>query len=124
MKIIHRADRPTFLRYISCAISKKAQLSFRVLDQVEFYLLSRAFSGKVQRNVCRTVEQLPWKMVPRGGFEAKEIWLCFQIVDTHTRAGIANKNTNKIFLWIGSVPGYRSIRSMPSDPNLISEAER
>ncbi|TIO06095.1 hypothetical protein [Mesorhizobium sp.] len=63
-------------------------------------------------------------MVPRGGFEAKEIWLCFQIVDTHTRAGIANKNTNKIFLWIGSVPGYRSIRSMPSDPNLISEAER
>ncbi|WP_210237044.1 hypothetical protein, partial [Mesorhizobium sp. M8A.F.Ca.ET.213.01.1.1] len=64
------------------------------------------------------------KMVPRGGFEAKEIWLCFQIVDAHTRAGIANKNTNKIFLWIGSVPGNRSIRSMPSHPNLISEAER
>jgi hypothetical protein len=42
MKIIQRADRPTFLRYISCAISKKARLSFRVLDQVEFYLRSRA----------------------------------------------------------------------------------
>lgn len=68
--------------------------------------------------------QLPWKMVPRGGIKAKEIWLCFQIVGTHARAGIANKNTNKIFLWIGSVPGYRAIRSMPLQLNLISEAER
>ncbi|SJM28986.1 hypothetical protein BQ8482_110916 [Mesorhizobium delmotii] len=37
--------------------------------KVEFYLRPLAFSGKVQRNVCRTVKQLPWKMVPRGGFE-------------------------------------------------------
>lgn len=56
--------------------------------------------------------------MPRGGIEAKEIWLCFQIAGTHARAGTSNNNTNKIFLWIGSVPGYRSIRSMPSHPNL------
>ncbi|RUV66854.1 MAG: hypothetical protein EOR26_32070 [Mesorhizobium sp.] len=74
--------------------------------------------------LVRALISLENLVVPRGGFEAKEIWLCFQIVDAHTRAGIANKNTNKIFLWIGSVPGNRSIRSMPSHPNLISEAER
>ncbi|SIT55794.1 hypothetical protein BQ8794_240001 [Mesorhizobium prunaredense] len=43
-------------------------------------------------------------MVPRGGIQAVENLLCFQMVRTHAIAGLANKNTNKIFLWIGSVP--------------------
>ncbi len=45
-------------------------------------------------------------MVPRGGIQAKEIWLSFQVVTTHAIARLTNKNTNKIFLWIGSVPEF------------------
>lgn len=33
-------------------------------------------------------------------------------------AELTNKNTNKIFLWIGSVPDHFSVRTMPSHPKL------
>jgi hypothetical protein len=46
-------------------------------------------------------------MVPRGGIQIKEICLGFQLVGDLAATGQTNKNTNKIFLWIGSVPELR-----------------
>ncbi|PZV37216.1 hypothetical protein B5V02_12805 [Mesorhizobium kowhaii] len=48
-------------------------------------------------------------MVPRGGIQVKEICFCFHIVDYSPPAILSNENTNKIFLWIGSVPEYCSL---------------
>lgn len=43
-------------------------------------------------------------MVPRGGIQVSKIMSCFQILREVATAAVANRNTNKIFLWIGSVP--------------------
>ncbi|MER8517726.1 hypothetical protein NKH47_33220, partial [Mesorhizobium sp. M1060] len=43
-------------------------------------------------------------MVPRGGIQVKKIPFCFQILRGMLAASDTNINTNKIFLWIGSVP--------------------
>jgi hypothetical protein len=51
----------------------------------------------------------------RGGIQVKEIWLCFQIIDRHPLAILSNKNTNKIFLWIGSVPNIVAADASPGD---------
>ncbi|ESX22195.1 hypothetical protein X766_00055 [Mesorhizobium sp. LSJC255A00] len=46
----------------------------------------------------------PRVMVPRGGIQVKKIPFCFQILRGMLAASATNINTNKIFLWIGSVP--------------------
>ena len=46
-------------------------------------------------------------MVPRGGIQVNEIWLRLQVVVVRTATALTNRNTNKIFLWTGSVPKRR-----------------
>lgn len=48
--------------------------------------------------------------------------LCFQMVRAHAIAGLANKNTNKIFLWIGLVPGLSLYSLNAIAAQLISKA--
>lgn len=57
-------------------------------------------------------------MVPRGGIQVKEIRLRFLMVRTHIATVPTNRSTNKIFLWISSVPKF-SVCSTPAYPHLI-----
>lgn len=43
-------------------------------------------------------------MVPRGGIQVEKIPFSFQRLMRRLAASATNRNTNKIFLWIGSVP--------------------